>query len=252
MSNQLNVSSKTLKTELSSEAISSSIPQAIKPELLKSQVSEILRKAIFTGKLRPGETLAEIRLARMLNVSQATVREALGQLEQMGIVVRVPNRSTSVIRLSGKEIQDRLRIRVVLEEMAALSAAPLLNQEDFLQLDSMALELHTAVSRNSYVEVSDADLRFHRYIWMKCDSPILLKTLEQLTTPLFAFLGLLHRLTARDQRTTKPHEAIVAALRGGNPTSVQAAIRDHIEGAYSHIFRSSSEDLQEQLDQLEG
>ena len=46
-------------------------------------------------------------------------------------------------------------------------------------------------------------------------------------------------------------EVIVSALRSQDPSYRREAIRDDIEGAYIHIFRSSPEELQNQLDQLE-
>ena len=53
--------------------------QPVKAESLSAQVFETIRDAIFRGELKPGETLRELGLAKSLNVSQATVREALEQ-----------------------------------------------------------------------------------------------------------------------------------------------------------------------------
>src|SRR5262247_2709868 len=67
---------------------------------LRSQVVDILRHAIFFGKLRPGELLTELPLAKKLSVSQSTIREALADLEHYGLVTRVPNRGTVVTTIS--------------------------------------------------------------------------------------------------------------------------------------------------------
>lgn len=227
------------------------LPLPTKPELLKSQVGEILKEAIFSGKLKPGQTLAEIRLAKSLDVSQATIREALAQLEQVGIVVRIPNRSTVVTRLSAKEIQDRIRMRLLLEEMALLDAAPLLNETDYQQLNRYSEEIDDALARNSRVEASVKDLRFHRFLWQKSGSAVLLRVLEQLTTPLFAFLGLLHKLRSEQPLRNQPHQVIIAALRSGNAALIRQSLHEHIAMPYRQMLEVPPAELQKQVDRLE-
>src|SRR5512134_3831683 len=94
----------------------------LKTGSVNSRVFSTLRKAIFAGKLKPGLALRELELARDLNVSQATVREALFKLEHTGLVTRAPNRGTYVTSFSDAEIRERLEIRVLLEGFAAIEA----------------------------------------------------------------------------------------------------------------------------------
>ena len=48
---------------------------------LKRQIAERLRRAIVTGRLRPGTVLVETALAEQLNVSRAPIREAVQILD---------------------------------------------------------------------------------------------------------------------------------------------------------------------------
>ncbi|MFW5994144.1 MAG: GntR family transcriptional regulator, partial [Halanaerobiaceae bacterium] len=48
---------------------------------LRMQVYEVLREAILTGKLDPGEKIIEVKIAEKLNVSRTPVREAIRMLE---------------------------------------------------------------------------------------------------------------------------------------------------------------------------
>jgi DNA-binding GntR family transcriptional regulator len=204
---------------------------------------DILKEAIFTGKFRPGQPLAEIRLAKSLNVSQATVREALGQLEKIGLVIRIPNRSAEVPNLTIQEVRDRIRIRLALEEMAAEEASARLSESDLEELAAYAEEIEAGIEKNEYFEVSQADLRFHRFIWEKSGSAVLWATLDQIATPLFAFLGLMHRAQSIDQRTTKPHVRIIDAFRSRDSQTVRQAVREHIEGSYASFLHAPSEEL---------
>src|SRR5579862_6847083 len=101
-----------------------SLFQPLKQGSVKTRVADAIRHAIYSGKLRPGDPLLEMQLAKDFRVSQTSVREALIQLEQLGLVRRFPNKGTQVTELSAKEVRERLEIRVQLECLAALQAAP--------------------------------------------------------------------------------------------------------------------------------
>ncbi|MBI4903957.1 MAG: GntR family transcriptional regulator [Acidobacteria bacterium] len=219
------------------------LPQPIRSESLANQVFNILKKAVFSGKFQPGETLRELHIARMLEVSQATVREALAQLEQAGLVVRHPNRKTVVTVFTQDEVRDRLTLRVALEEIAFVKAAPLMKQDDVDQLAAIGNEIDTCIDENNCLEMTLADMRFHRFVWEHTGSPVILKTLDQLTTPLFAFLGVLHTTGMHDLRSGRPHEDLVNALRNGGEETIRQAIREHIRASYQTFLESGAPSL---------
>ena len=68
-----------------------------KPEPLYHQLKCILTDSIGDGRLKPKEKLlAESMLARQYGVSMATVRQALGEMEREGYIVRIQGRGTFV------------------------------------------------------------------------------------------------------------------------------------------------------------
>jgi DNA-binding GntR family transcriptional regulator len=203
----------------------------------------MLRDAIFSGELSPGDDLRELALARKLNVSQATVREALSDLEQSGLVVKVPNKGTTVTNLSAREVRERLAIRLNLEQMAAVEASRRMVDGDFERLESLSAQISAGIEQDAYFEVSQSDIAFHRVVWACSGNQTLERLLDQVTTPLFAFLGLIHRLQREDQRKTRPHSDLIAALRARRPAAIREAFRNHIEGSYGALLNSEAEDL---------
>jgi DNA-binding GntR family transcriptional regulator len=95
----------------------------------------------MTGRLQPGDPLRELHLAREFHVSQATIREALLELEQNGLAVRLANRGTTVTRLSPGEVRDRLEIRAQLEPLACIRAGTRLEEEDLQYLEQLAKQI---------------------------------------------------------------------------------------------------------------
>lgn len=207
----------------------------IKVGSLKSRVVEALREAIFSGTLEPGATLREAHLAASMGVSQATVREALMTLEHAGLVVR-DNRETIVTRLTAKDLEERSRLRVVLEGMAGVQAAARMSEEDFAALAARLEAIHQALERDAYMDFVAADLEFHRFIWAKAGNQMLQKILELIAVPVFAFLSIrrsrsLHNLA----RTVRSHDPILQAMRCGREDAIREAFREHIEESYRNF-----------------
>jgi DNA-binding GntR family transcriptional regulator len=214
----------------------------VRSDSLAKQISDTLKDAIFAGKFLPGEPLRELHLARMFEVSQATVREALVQLEQSGLVVREQNRKTTVTSFSAAEIGDRLSVRLILEQLAFVRAAEHMDESDFKKLDGLAQAIQKAVERGSWKDVTVNDLRFHQFVWEKAHSPVLYHTLEQLTTPLFAFLGATHEADQHEVRVGQAHEALTEALRSNDQEKIQTAVRSHLDGYVSIPMHTAKAD----------
>lgn len=200
----------------------------LKTASLSTRVFETLRDAIFAGRLKAGDPLRELHLARELNVSQATIREALVQLEQLGLVVRTPNIGTQVTRMSREEVAERFELRVILEERAMTQAAPRLGEPEFATLTRLVQRITEASARDAYFEEAQADLAFHRYIWEQTGNRTLYRTLDQIAVPLFAFVSILrgaNRQSLND--VVQSHEGIVEALRHPSPERIREALHQH-------------------------
>ncbi|MDR3673224.1 MAG: GntR family transcriptional regulator [Holophaga sp.] len=90
---------------------------------LRQVVTDALRKAILSKRLKPGERLIEEQLAADLGVSRNPVREALRMLESEGLVEISPRRGASVTNLSEDEAQEIVEVRAALEGLCARLAA---------------------------------------------------------------------------------------------------------------------------------
>lgn len=209
----------------------------------QTHVAEALREAILSGKMRPGDPIAEVHLAREHDVSQTTVREALVKLEHAGLVRRVPNVGTFVTQLSAREIREHLRLRVMLEGLAGLEAARLMTAADFEEMAARLEAVAGAVARNEYYEAAQADLQFHRYFWMQSGDQTLYRVLEQLTVPLFAFAAMERRRIRENLAdVVQAHEPILQAMKAGDPAAIQQSIRSHIETSYAEFLGGIAEE----------
>jgi DNA-binding GntR family transcriptional regulator len=223
----------------------SAILQPVKNRALSDDVADAVREAIFSGKYLPGAPLREMHLAKELGVSQKTVRDALVKLERYGLVVRVPNTETIVTRHSRQEVRERIALRTVLEEMACLEAVKRMRPEDFEALERKLRRLTAAVAARKHFEAAQADLEFHRAIWQWSGNATLYEMLDQLTTPLLAFVSLLRNGgTVKLKDVRSPHSEIIQALRSKKPALIRRVMQEHTTAAYTEFLYSENESLE--------
>jgi len=198
----------------------------LKQETAAESALASIRSAIFDGKFRPGDALRELALAQQIGVSQATIREALFRLERTGLVAKVPNVGTYVTRLSDEKLRERISVRMTLETMAFVKAAPRMDESLFEKLESVVCR---CAGRDDGFLLSEAELEFHSAIWELSGNQTLCRMLRELTAPLFAFAELLIK-SGRHPRPEfeKSHRELINVIRDPSPERVSKAIRDHI------------------------
>jgi DNA-binding GntR family transcriptional regulator len=200
-------------------------------------VAQQVREGIFQGVYPPGSPLRELELARRLNVSQATVREALRGLEHAGLLSKEANRGSTVTRLTPKQIRERVSLRALLETLAAQQAAERMTEQGFAELECKLAALDSAVRSDKYYDAAQADLEFHRYIWKSSGNGTLCKLLELITVPLFAFISILRSQGLQRLVTVvDAHEPLIAALRSRDPKVIQAAFEAGAVGSYRNFL----------------
>jgi DNA-binding GntR family transcriptional regulator len=211
----------------------STLFKPIKDISMSQYVLNEIKKAVLSGKLAAGSQLVESQLAKMFNVSQITVREALLQLEQTGLVTRMAHKGTRVIKLTDEEVAERLNIRFQLEELACVEAARNMSDKQIKILETKLEEMNKAIAQNQYYELTRADLSFHRHIWTCTSNTVLYQTLDQLTTPLFAYLMIQHSSQGHDIRSyLYPHDEYVKAIKSQDEDYILQVVRADATNSY--------------------
>jgi DNA-binding GntR family transcriptional regulator len=218
--------------------------RSIKTATLKDRVKQAIRESIFQGRYRPGDPLRELDLASDLRVSQSTVREALFQLEQTGLVLRVPNKETIVTRLSQQDLRERVSLRILIEAQAAVEAARHMTAADIRELERHRDLLAAAAARKAYFDASQADLGFHRLLWEKSGNRTMAGVLDNLTAPLFAFASILRHSEKQEMGgVAEAHQPIIDAVARRKPAAIRESICLHIEGSYNDFLAGEWEDF---------
>ena len=101
-------------------------------ESLAEQIARHVGRQIVTGDLVEGERIQELRIAKELNVSRGSVREALLILERRHLINIYPRRGAVVAEMSAQQIKSLFEILALLLTVIARRAADSWRQTDVL------------------------------------------------------------------------------------------------------------------------
>ncbi|GCE01933.1 GntR family transcriptional regulator [Embleya hyalina] len=195
---------------------------------LREQIRQYVTEAVVAGRWAPGERIVERRVAVELGVSQAPVREALRELEQLGLVESEPNKGVRVRSFSETDLREIYPVRAGLEETAARLALPRIDDERLAALDRHVAALHAASTAGDAAAQVRHGVAFHREIVAASGNALLGSVWEALGIEVWTTLSIrVYRMDLHENAAD--HEPIVAAFRRRDPAT-GALLREHVLG----------------------
>lgn len=196
------------------------------------RVLEVLRDAIISGELKPGQPLRPVELAREFGTSSTPVRGALGQLEAEGLVTRVAYRGTFVTEFSATDLDEIYEMRKLLEGIISWRAVEVIVEEGVIEavahtLRSIQDEMELALRNEEFGELARKNKEFHLFLYERAGSPRFHQVIAQL---LSSFpIEPSWRVTEGARIFTKQHDEILKAVEAGDPELVSRLVISHLE-----------------------
>lgn len=187
-----------------------------KRQSAREYIKETLMERILAGGYQPGDRLVELQIAQELGTSQGPVREALRDLEGLGLVESESYKGTRVREITEQEIEDAYLVRSVLEQLAAELAAPKLKGNTAELEEDVAAFLQAA--RNRDVKTYSAhDMEFHRRIVEAAGNEILSQMWATVALESRFRLTLRNRIGEHElEKLGAAHVPILDALKAGD------------------------------------
>ncbi|GAA2448094.1 GntR family transcriptional regulator [Actinomadura vinacea] len=196
---------------------------------LQDVVVQWVRRAIFTGQLKPGERINQDELAEKLELSRLPIREAMIALEREGLIRTVPRRGSFVWDFRRQDILDQYEVYAMVSELATQRAAINVSEEEiallYRSVDEMAAHKDPA-------QRETANDQFHAIINRASRSPRLMWLLGLLASSVpSGFHESGWEIAARD------HREIVEHLERRDGEAAAKAMREHIRHTGTHAVR---------------
>lgn len=244
-------------------------------EKLSTAVVDQIETLILRGVLKPGERLpAERDLAERLGVSRPSLRDALSELQEQGLLATRPGAGVYVSDSLGsafspslaalfarhsEAVFDYLSFRRDMEGLAAERAAQRASETDLKVVQTVLDQMVAAHAKRSGKEEARLDAQFHLTIFEASHNVVMLHMMRSMYQLLENGV-FYNRQIMFKQRTTRDtllaqHQDINTALQNRDPAAARAAVEAHldfVEAALRHEQKTKAHEevAQQRLDQL--
>lgn len=194
---------------------------------LARRATDLIRHAIVTGLLRPGETISPQEIGARLGVSRTPVREALIHLNAVGLVEFLPGR-VQIASPTPAAIMDAFDLREALEGKAAWLAATRRTESQADRILELAVSSREAAEHGDREGFQDKDRRFHLGI---AEASCSAQLERYLSYALDLALTLRNLRTARlpfHPKSVGHHIAIAEAIKRQDPGEAERISREHV------------------------
>ena len=222
--------------------------EPIPQEKLSMGVVRQIEGLILRGILRPGERLpSERELSERMGVSRPSLREALSDLQERGLLASKAGAGVFVADVLGsafspalitlfsshdEAVFDYISFRRDMEGLAAERAARLGSDMDLKVIDTIFKKMESAHTKRNPADEAHLDADFHLAIIEASHNIIMLHMMRSMYELLRE--GVFYNRTVMfKQRTTRDtlleqHRAINAALQARDPERARAAVEGHL------------------------
>ncbi|MEP2717576.1 FCD domain-containing protein [Pseudophaeobacter sp.] len=223
--------------------------QKVQPEKLSASVVRQIEQLILRGILSPGERLpSERELAERLGVSRPSLRDAIAELQEGGLLTAKAGSgifvadvlgsafSPALIRLFARHdeaVFDYLSFRRDMEGLAAERAAKFGSDADLKLIQAIFDKMVAAGDPSVSDEAASLDAQFHSAIMDASHNVVMLHMMRSMFDLLHEGVFYNRRIMFSHHTTFEvllgQHSAINAALQARDPEGARAAVEAHLD-----------------------
>ncbi|CAN5330707.1 GntR family transcriptional regulator [soil metagenome] len=195
---------------------------------MATRVFRLLREAIVTLRIRPGDMLSEADVSRKMGVSRQPVREAFIKLSEIGLVEIVPQRGTFVVKISMAAVAAAQFVREAIEVAIARRACEVASDADVAAIRSVIERQKDALNRDDHTGFLALDESFHRALAEAARCTAARRSIEAVDAQLDRVRFLSLPLFAHMPMIIATHEKIFAAIEARAVEVAEQAMREHL------------------------
>jgi DNA-binding GntR family transcriptional regulator len=199
----------------------------IKRQSLPETLAESLRERILNGEFKEGDPLIQEAIADEYEVSRMPVREALRQLEALGLVVMKTHKGAVVTPMPQQTVKELFDLRVLLECDILKHALPRFSDTDAKAAETVLAQLEDAYHRRDISAWGGLNWQFHKSLYMPANRPETLTVIEQVNIKTDRFIRLQLLMTGAISDAEQEHRELLHLCKARDKSAVDY-LRKHI------------------------
>ncbi|AVC46348.1 GntR family transcriptional regulator (plasmid) [Rhizobium leguminosarum] len=184
-------------------------------------ILEFIRDGVYP----PGGRLREEEVAERLGISRTPVREALGRLQQKGLLQAAPGRGLAIATLDTEQVFELYAMRGELEALVAQFAAQHATNAEIANLQDLNAEFAAATSPR---EAAKLNRSFHARLYDAARNRYLRAAVEDLQETIALLPKTTFSHENRLESAAREHSALIKAISSRDAHAAADVARDHI------------------------
>ena len=207
-----------------------------KRPLYREEIGNAIRDAIVSGDLKPGDRIVETQWAKDLGVSQSPVREAIRELEMMGLVENIPYQGCIVRKATKQDMKDAYRVRMYLEMLGIQDAVESATDDQLKEIDKVNKEMEAEAKKNAFNSYTKKNEEFHEKIIEVSQNRLLIRLWKQSHIQDSTFFGTQLSDQSLEALAIR-HKALYDAIEARDVKRAQEAIYQHFQELIEELDR---------------
>ncbi len=220
----------------------------IKAKRLYEEIVEQIRQLIAGGELKPGDKLLpERELAERLQVSRASVREAIRALEMLGFVEIRPGDGTFVrdtntdeiirplamfLAVEKNSLLEMFEVRRIFETATASLAAERASEDEISQIKLLLEKMKERLNVQDSEKGEEYDTAYHYAVAEATHNGLLIKLFrtvsEEFSRSISAARRQLYLDADNPQKIIDQHTRVYEAIRSHDPARAARSMLEHL------------------------
>ena len=241
--------------------------RSVQPEKISTSVTHQIELLILRGILRPGERLpSERELSERMGISRPSLREAVAELQQKGLLTSKAGAGIYVADVLGgafspaltrlfadheEAVLDYIGFRRDMEGLAAERAARLASDTDLRVIQAIFDKMLAAHSKRDPADEALLDADFHLSIIEASHNVIMLHMMRSmydlLRQGVFYNRQLMFRQRSIRDNLLEQHRAINEAIQARDPAAARRAAEDHLTFVENALIEQKKSERHEDI-----
>lgn len=210
--------------------------QETKSTSIADVIFDKIEEKILDGTFAPGDSITELKLSEMLDVSRTPVREAMSRLRHEGLIEE-SGKGAVVVGINRDDLIDIYEVRARIEGLASARLAGHITREQLKELDDVLSLQEFYTEKGDPEGIKKLDSQFHHLIYTYCGSRTLSALLDELHRKVQRFRRVSVENPSRAKAAAKEHREIYEALKKGDSALTEELAVKHIRNAQKNILK---------------
>ncbi len=165
------------------------------------------------------------------------IREVFSRLEDLGLVIRMPNKGAVVNELTPEQVRPIYEMRELLETNAAIRTLLPVKSSVIKELTRIQTLHEEATATENFRAVFRLNIEFHRAQYAACSNPYLVQSIEEYARKAHLIRATKYGDAAHMRVVVKQHWAMIKAMGNPDDAKLVELIRQHLPASPDEYIR---------------